>query len=683
MSLNSIYDSDYVHKKSQANICPKYNLNNKSPETLSDKFKIGCIIDTDDSESKSERKTRQIEITLQLGLYNPKPNETYQLLIYSSRDVQKDPRCKQVIEVKTDKDYKILYDMPWSPRIPKSFHVWLFTTTFIESTHSRVQTLLAWGKIPTIILLSSNPETVPSFRLVDNDEDVKQQTQGLITLVLSNETDRKFFKDKIFESREFYPAVKMVPDEYVSDSSTLAIKQIERAYSTYRCEPSLQYFTYIRTPIGKLPLLSFPLLGCNDLSYVDSEAEALFNRWFFYAGIILGHSDDMPIQLARFEKLSDADKMEWLSEMVTLVARALMYRNDTVRLTGDRFKFVDQWVRLGSFPNLELAAFDCEDAAEYSLELLNIFQNMTISNSSAYLQRLQKLLSCYTIFLAIGQINLDPFSGKTPAKYTAHAFVICLDTRYIEDLIKDESLRFLSRTPDARQFYPSVIIDPTNYQESVWNNQLSINNRMSSDDNARMQQLFNMPAFTSSKNNLWEFMIHSKVPMADVKKHGVYGPLTALITTDISNPRQYQKKQSMHLLFINNTNQEERPSIGIKIDELLNYRPRSKSMQVFIASTLNRDKSNEEDRQLLIDMQGLPPVSLPVIKYPTIRNSIIENPQGKTKMRFFFIRYSDYMIPEYKETIHKGIEQFCKYYNTQIWELGNDLKLVVIILYML
>ena len=690
-SLNSIYDNDddytYSYRYNhQANTCPKYNINNKSTETLSDKLKIGCIIDTasDDPYSESEIKTKQIEITLQLGLYNPKPNETYQLLIYASRDVQTDPHAKQIIEVKPNKEYKILYDLPYSPKFPKSFHVWLFTTAFIDSTHSRVQTLLAWGKMPTDILLMSNPDTIPSFRLIDNDEDVKQQTQGLITVLLSNITDRDFFIEKI--PQRDLTGLKMVPDEYVSDSSTLAIKHIENAYAHYRCEPSLQYFSFIRTPIGKLPLISFPLLGCNDLSYVDSEAEALFNRWFYYAGIILGHTDDHKVQNLRFQQLNDADRMEWLSEMVTLVARALMYRNDTVRLTGDRFKFVDQWVRLGSFPDLELAAFDCEDAGEYSLELLSVLQKLKISNSSPCLLYLQQLLSHYTIFLAIGQINLDPFSNKKPPRYTAHAFVICLDSTYIEDLIKDESMRFLSRTPDARLFYPSVIIDPTNYQESVWNN---LNTRnIIANNNEQMQDLFNMPAFTSSDNKLWEYTIHSKVSMSDVKKHAIYGPLTALLTTSISNPRQYQKKQSMHLLFFNTVKgNDQKPSIGIKIDELMNYRPRSKGLQVFIASTVNREKSNEEDRQLLIDMQGLPSVSLPVVKNITImQNPVIGNIRKQHDSKFYFIRYSDYMIPEYKITIHKAIDQFCMRYKIndkpiiQIWELGNNLKLVVVIL---
>lgn len=454
--------------------------------------------------------------------------------------------------------------------ITKSFHCnsiadlqfWLYTTN--EEDHFVTQTLLAWN---------SSPINTTTVSLID----IKKQVQA--TLTIQNYNARHPFT---VDSRD---NDNLSIDRMIQDTQDM--------YSHYTFVPSLQAFYRIKSPCGNLPIISFPMLA----SFVEpqSDSEQLFEVWYQYCNQYQG--------------------MECVSEMVTLIVRNLIYRYDTIRGKRKKKRNVDQWVRLGCFPSLKDAGYDCEDAAEYILELLTLFGKVKFKAANSPLQQLQELyISNYTPFLALGQLNLNP-------GYTAHAFVVLLDKRYPENGFKTN-----------RRYHPAVVIEPTSYTESVWSN---------TEDHTtttflKAQQLF------EGKPEFWTSMIHNKMPVSEVKRQNMYGPLTALISKE------------KHYLLIQDKN------IGVEFNRVIEYQ----SGFHYESLKLNLDVIQQKITN-----------SLPLSTIPSAPSSSSFS-FSSSKIQYF-IREQDYN--RYKIEINSVLtELYPNRWKSQIWDLGSGVSSVVI-----
>jgi hypothetical protein len=155
---------------------------------------------------------------------------------------------------------------------------------------------------------------------------------------------------------------KPVPDTL----SQYYIEKVWAAYDkmNYKHE---QRFSYIETHMVMIPLLAFPILATM-IKTSEEQAAQLFLRLLTVAKQIV----------------SDKDEYELIGEMLTLISRCLMYQPDTVRISEEKTRGVDQWSSLGCFPSLSVAGFDCEDGAKQILELFYLFKSTKLPGSKQY-----------------------------------------------------------------------------------------------------------------------------------------------------------------------------------------------------------------------------------------------------------------------------------------------------------
>lgn len=284
------------------------------------------------------------------------------------------------------------------------------------------------------------------------------------------------------------PFQKPVPDTL----SQYYIEKVWAAYDKTKYDHD-QRFSYIETHMGRIPIISFPILATMIKADKD-QAVRLFQR------------------LLEVAKSFTSDDHELIGEMLTLIPRCLMYQPDTVRTANGGTKSVDQWSSLGCFPSLSLAGFDCEDGAKLILELFHLFK-YTDCKGYEELQKLQKLVQTYTSFMCLGQLNLT--EGPTP-----HCYVVLLDTRYIQR--------------EFTEYEPALVLEATNYTQSVWRKTETPN-----ESAIRSYRILDEKVRNSREERIYKY----KMPKKIVEEQNMYGPITALLSGDQHFLLGYDEKQ--------------------------------------------------------------------------------------------------------------------------------------------
>lgn len=348
------------------------------------------------------------------------------------------------------------------------------------------------------------------------------------------------------------------------------IRQSQLVYTkTLRYNDS-QFYVYVDTPVGRMPMLSFPLLATRIKS---SDPEPLL--WRLY-------------QLARMHGIDKDDEGELLAEMCTMMLRAMLYLPDTVRGDDGKEHVTDQWSRLLCFPELELAGYDCEDGSELVLEILHVLKTAA-KLTHPELQRLQKLLrDVYVPFLALGQLKTEGI------ECVPHAFVVLLDRAYAGFLLKGDEVY-------EHDLHSSIVIESTNYTESVWNNTQRHRARYSNPVDKLLDQQSNL-----------ETVLKTKTPMEVTKRDNMYQSLTALMTAE------FVEGEVGHWVMTSSQNNK----VGVALKDLMDYS--TKKIKARPLLVLDKDRTKELHNAL----NKLPPSTWPTaskaeLEYPKLGRRIV------------------------------------------------------------
>lgn len=206
-------------------------------------------------------------------------------------------------------------------------------------------------------------------------------------------------------------------------------------------DPQNQIFYETITYHGAIPLVGMPLLST--MTVVDSA--------------LLLHLVLLSCDLCGIDDIGSCDDYELgnlIGTTLTFLSGCHLYVNDFTRGPGKKKILDELWSALLTYPELDTAAFDCEDGA---LEILAVAHCLTLHESPyAVVQALQKQIRRYSFASVQGELLTD--SG-----YVGHSFVVGFDSRQVDGWIAERSSDEWSSAT-----LPPLLLESTAWQESCW-----------------------------------------------------------------------------------------------------------------------------------------------------------------------------------------------------------------------
>lgn len=570
-----------------------------------------------DSDIVTHRDDKQVVAKIKLvfsdvAIRHTMKNDEYKMCVFASGDIQchaalNPPDALTLLHTNVCVFPDTVLCLRLEPHPPRFIHFWLYRTSDDSDTNLRVQLLVGCGRVSTGSLLASSSSS--HVDLLDTDEE--KQCAFNVSI------DQSYNQESVAQLTSSHHAC-IIPNK--RDISADIIRRSDQAYSTLTHD-DMQYFVYVETPTGRLPLVSFPLL-VTCLKVDESKAETMLLLLMKVACVQLNIEEEVYM-------LNNVKAANVIGEMATLITRALLYVPDASRGgEGDRETITDQWARLGCFPDLGLVGFDCEDGAEQVLEILHVLKYAKLKDLS--LRKLQNVMKRYTPFLAVGQLRISK------DEIVAHAFVIVLDTHYVDYLvaIRDGS----SQTAVAVNLWPPMLIESTNYTQSVWSRDSSDDEFREHIDRYLTEQMF-FDCFEDGNRKKWEFLIRVRTPVTIINRQNAYPPLSALLTADYQNGNKL-----IHFLCTKNGSQNR---VGLDIADLMSY-----NMQVKVKEAINI--TPEEIRILKDTLSELPPS-----RFPEPPQQDAENESKSERYMYCFnMRKIDY--DKYEKEITYATDRFVK-----------------------
>jgi hypothetical protein len=396
------------------------------------------------------------------------------------------------------------------------------------------------------------------------------------------------------------------PDQQVvEDSKRLASKLVASAQKGYdtltqKFKPrAVQWnLASFGSVDGRLPILAF-VYGTTRIVHDTKQSERFLLHLMQLAGCMLGRKPE------EFATLKDADpvKGDWLAEMCSLYFRGQVYCRDTVLASKGRSMETDCWSRLNCFPADGLTAFDCEDGAEWILELLMLLKRGVFE--SVLLRSMQTFAACFTACFALGEIDTKP-RDATVDEYVPHVFVILLDKRYMQK-------------PSAKMAYlPAIAIESTTYTQGAWDFRRTQADEFSKEWKAyeEIMQLFFTQAMIEHSDR-YKRVCKTTAAVAVVSTKAMYRNVFALVTVDTDTG------EGKHLLITCKSD------FGATVADLLLYQP---TVLFHVVAAVPADKWVLFDAMLAHQPLGKLPDAPSNPSYPV---------KGKNAQRFL-IRGADY-----------------------------------------
>lgn len=504
---------------------------------------MGCVIC---KKYQSVSTVTVVKINLKIKLNKivfPRSDDKYTLFLFASRDIQQHSSLNLYTDISSGATKKVSFCLSTEPTLPLYLHTWLFASC--KDSDSLVnQTLLATGRILVRNLLEN---TAPaSVNLVD----IEQSKQA--DLIISCTNPNSLLKN----NPEFAAELD------VNEQRQKLLDKVSAGYNSSKVSfQKDQKFVYMDSHVGRIPLICFPILA-TEILVEEKRAGELLEHFRQIGMNILGLNKNVDLNSLELEV-----RLELVGEMLTLLSRCMLYEPDYVRTGPEQIRNVDQWVTLNNFPKLSEAGFDCEDAAKQMLELFTLFKHTKL-DGFPQLKQLQELLVKYTGFLCLGKLNLD--SGPTP-----HAYVVLLDSEYVDRLLKN-------KIEEKKQgWLPALALEGTNYTESVWSSRTK-------KDNSRLVESYkklDSRIKTDKDSRIYRY----KMPQSIVYSGKFYGPITALISGDY-------RGEAVHYLL--GVEEKQNFVVGVNVEQLLFYDSRVTSRELlhltlrekgFVARTLLKE----------------------------------------------------------------------------------------------
>lgn len=551
-------------------------------------------------------------------LKNPRPNETYKLFVFASRDVQNDYAYNVEFLVKNNEWVQHPLLLKKKPTLPEDLQCWLFTQG-MDDDQVNVQSLLAWALFPTQELL--RPQGL-KLQMLDVEHNVQANLHVMMFDHVQDTSEPMTPLNLL--SYESQPAQEQLTKQKLQAYQ----EQVNDIYTNYEHNEDA-YFAYVDTPVGRLPVLSFVIMSSQMRQNNQSSI-----RWFQHL---------LRLTLVRLEtteaKMLKTPKRwgEVISEMALWQVRCRVYSTDCVR-KGKGKLGSDQWTRLGCFPNPELSSGDCEDFAELVLEFLHILKYCRLKPDFELLTALQQHLRRYTPFMVIGQLRIE-------GGYTCHAYVACMDSRWVETEIDD-----ITHTGN---YLPALIIEGTAYTESTWSSETT-KVRFQAVQSAKFHNVVFDCEVAKQEREKWARILKYKTAASIVNLEHNYGKAYVLMTADYANPLTRQTEALQLLIKRDNQDKLGLPALGT---DHLGFATYDAEIRLIPALRLNAVQVQE----INLAIKDMPFSAFP--EAPLLSTSWPRLPDPKCTTYSFDMRLIDYkdnrdkvelLFKQFQQAIHAG-----------------------------
>jgi len=424
------------------------------------------------------------------------------MLFYSTNDIRKPPSSVPcfVLQLKKEERRKFQLEFQSKPELPYWLHLQVFVNnTKFDDDNELAELHRGSGKCKWSELLSGKGK----FTIFDS---TGVNPIGYVYLNEINSPD----------SSLWFLRSKLSASDPLPNSVTIATELVRKfkrdVYESnqYQFDSQLQVFFAIQTPtLGEsTPLVTWPILATQVI--IRPGSEAFLHRVCKLGFYLQGYTD-----LSILSKLTRNQLADLFGEIVTLILRTGYYVPDSLRSRGGEISATDQWSRPTSWPRLGLAACDCEDSSNLIQEIIHIFQTIHPSNADALLNTMILVANHYCNILVLGSLLSNESN-----QYEGHAYVCCMDNNYIEAI--------LANGPVADSLWPTLVIETTNYSQTVWHEDYWKENSKS------WLSQYNKELKWKEKNlnNHLKHFIHCKIPAERVNSKKFYGAITQLHLTD-------------------------------------------------------------------------------------------------------------------------------------------------------
>ena len=623
-----------------------------------------------------------LHIILKLSL-----DKEFILQFYGSRQIEKNPKFQNYVIIQNlDQIQQHQIILSQQPKVPKFLHLRLYVNSQLghENLGIFTDTLLAWGII-------SMQELFEHTNNNNNNNIFKWCTITLIDVMNNIQAHVKIKINSIYpfgEHFKFYNNSEIIQytQHDVPEFDRLIESRLEETFRNliktgFKWQLT-DYFSYVKTDIGQMPVSSF--IDMTQHGHLATHIE--IGQWFNHLIELTGHLfnfNNNNINYNFFNQLSIIIQTEWLSQTLAISIHSLIYLCDTTRLSISKPSVeCDQWSRLLSFPRLHLSAFDCEDGMGMILELIHIFKTAEFSSNSVGFA-MQQLLLKYVSFAALGTIStgtslnnaLNESQQQQQINYAGHALPILLDEQYVEHITQEKEYK----NYNTIKYLPAIIIETTALIQNTWIKQSIFNNIWSNDDNYLNDCLIkeNIPSF-----NLWNTVIKEPIIPKVIENQRLYGQINALITADYKSKYNHYKSKIYHWILKTPYSKKIGCDPYALFDYQLNHQYFHKALEIFDNELIKLANINQE-----MPCAHIPSISSMTIQpskkliYPDLINKIKIN----KILKFLYINYQFFQI--YNKEIINGLNHYSKsktiqnQYLIELWYLSIDLKIIVVLFY--
>jgi hypothetical protein len=348
---------------------------------------------------------RSVRLAVDGSVLNPFVGDAYCMLVYGSRDGHAHSAFNEFMATTASPTVAFGGEYHFIDASPPAHLVFMVFVTRRQSEGLTTQSLLCTGSVPF------EPTGQKQLELVDVQKRVQARLRVVITSTgARSSTVRRSFSDASNAKQDVLRAYEAITRQAV-DINTLLY--------------------YVRTPAARdiavvqfIASLGESILPRRTLGHDSVRADSLLSHLYDVAAANIGLSP------GAFPSAPYHVQANFVSELIMLLPRALLYQNDSVRLNSSprisddssNSRSCDQWAHALSFPNLERAVIDCEDSAIMALQIAYVLQHAVFRTPK--LTALQAFLRNFTPCFAFGSL-VAPLRGLVP-----HAYAVLVDRNF-------------------------------------------------------------------------------------------------------------------------------------------------------------------------------------------------------------------------------------------------------------
>lgn len=379
--------------------------------------------------------------------------KSFHVMVYGSSDTQATPRFNQEYPL-NDRLESGEIDFFIDVTFPYFFHFRIFVEYTETETGCSVLTEFGHASCTCFDLLSTgkvylSTGIIPPCATIESsvgmlDVRMPRPVEGSLHLPTRSTEGR----DKL--SSEYVSDPKMMRVWGDNTTKKVANDMIGEVVAFYRYKQKEEKYTlginlpidYFNSYFGRLPSICFPYL-CTRVLNERNRTSPILLHLMHVAGAMQG------CKISEFATSSAVVKADWLSDMATIYFRTLLYCRD-IAFTRQGEEETDNWQCINAAGDKAKLAYDCEDGAQWIMELLWVLMHANFTN--LYLVQMRDYVkSTYTIAFVFGEILV----GRDD-EYVPHAYTMAIDKKALQYFVTGEKQA-------GDEFAPAVVFEATSW----------------------------------------------------------------------------------------------------------------------------------------------------------------------------------------------------------------------------